>query len=165
MINDETITSPGYCRAHSPDLSETNRFGSHAQAKAAGDVGGRPPMPKPTEVARQLVERHVFAVLAPHFKTLGLELGADGEVTPLPRGAIITGESKDGEVIASTIEDLGAQIAAAEKLLDRVYGRPKQATEISGPDGEPIGTRLILDGSLAGDARALLRRAASSSSG
>ena len=35
-------------------------------------------------------------------------------------------------------------IAAAEKLLDRVYGRPKQATEISGPAGGPIETRELV---------------------
>lgn len=27
---------------------------------------------------------------------------------------------------------------AAKELLDRSYGKPKQATEISGPEGEPI---------------------------
>lgn len=135
----EGVTVNGnHCRAHDPDLPDSARFGSRAQAKEAAKLGGRPPMPKPTEVARQLVERHVYAVLRPHFKALGLELEDDGSVTPMTLGAVLTGESKDGIVIASKIEDLGAQIAAAEKLLDRVYGRPKQSTEISGPDGGPV---------------------------
>lgn len=129
------------CIAHTEELGSF-RFGSPAQARAAGQLGGRPALPKPTDVARELVERHVYAVLRPHFKALGLELEDDGSVTPMSHGAIITGESKDGEVIASDIEDLGAQIAAAEKLLDRVYGRPKQSTELSGPAGQPVQVSL-----------------------
>ncbi len=71
------------------------------------------------------------AVLRPHFKALGLHLADDLTVTPLERGAILTGQSKDGTVVASTIEDLAAQMEAAEKLLDRIYGRPKQSTELA----------------------------------
>jgi hypothetical protein len=133
------------CKA-SP-LKGTDRCLAHSDADTrasvgftpdAGARGGRPRLPKPSELARQLVERNVCAILRPHFKALGLQLNDDGCVEPLDRGAILTGESKDGTVVASTIEDLGAQIAAAEKLLDRVYGRPKQQTEISGPEGGPI---------------------------
>jgi hypothetical protein len=150
-----------WCAAHHPDLTGTDRFGSPAQAKAAGELGGRPALPKPTDVARRLVEENVAAILRPHFKALGLLLQDDGTVTPLERGAVLTGESKEGVVKASDIEDLAGQMAAAEKLLDRVYGRPKQATEISGPEGGPITTSLITDPRLAADARDLLRRAAS----
>jgi hypothetical protein len=127
-----------HCRAHDPDVPASARFGSHAQAKAAGDKGGRPPLPKPTELARQLVERHVTGILRPHFKALGMQLNDDGTVEMLERGAIVTGESKEGVVVASEIEDLGAQIAAAEKLLDRVYGRPKQTQELTGAGGGPV---------------------------
>ncbi len=131
--------SGDYCRAHDPDVPESVRFGTSAQAREASLIGGgRPPMPKPTDIARQLIERHVYMVLRPHFRTIGLDLHDDGSTTRLDRGAIVTGESKDGEVIASDIEDLGAQIAAAEKLLDRVYGRPKQTQEVTGADGGPL---------------------------
>lgn len=125
------------CAAH-PIEPDSARFGSPAQAREAAKLAGRPPLPKPTEVARRLVEQHVAAILRPHFKALGLMLNDDGTVTPLERGAILTGESKSGKVVASTIEDLGAQIAAAEKLLDRVYGRPKQSTELTGAGGGPM---------------------------
>ena len=94
------------------------------------------------------------AVLRPHFKALGLHLNDDGTITPLERGAIITGESKEGTVVPSVIEDLAAQIAAAEKLLDRVYGRPKQQTEISGPDGGPLEVRRDLSRLSADDLKA-----------
>lgn len=136
--NASPLKGKNFCSAHDPVTPPSARFGSRAQATEAGKLGGRPPLPKPTDLARELLERHVYAVFRPHFKALGLELEDDGSVTPMVRGAIMTGESKDGTVVASEIEDLGAQIAAAEKLLDRVYGRPKQTQEISGPHGDPI---------------------------
>lgn len=89
--------------------------------------GGRPKLPKPTDLARELVEKHAAALLRPHFKSLGLLLNDDGSVTALETGAVVV---HNGE--ATGVEDLGAAIAAAEKLLDRVYGKPKQATELSG---------------------------------
>lgn len=130
-----------YCNTigHDPNASPSVGFGSRAQASAAGKLGGRPPLPKPTDVARQLIEENVTRILRPHFLALGMDLAGDGSVQIVP-GAVMVGESKDGDMIASDIEDLGAQIAAAEKLLDRVYGKPKQATEISGPDGGPVKT-------------------------
>lgn len=137
-----------HCSAHAPDLPDSARFGSPVQAREAGQLGGRPPLPKPTDVARQLVEENVHRVLRPHFKALGLDIQEDGTVVSLDHGAILTGESKEGVVVASEIEDLGAQIAAAERLLDRIYGKPKQQTEVSGVDGGPI-TFADLAGSVA----------------
>lgn len=127
-----------YCSAHDPSLPDSVRFGSPVQAKEAAKLAGRPPLPKPTDVARALIEENVHRILRPHFRALGMDITAEGTVEVLERGAVLTGEAKDGTVVASVIEDLGAQIAAAEKLLDRVYGRPKQQTEISGPEGGPI---------------------------
>jgi hypothetical protein len=126
---------------------------------AANGKGGRPKLPKPTELALQLVEQHAAALLRPHFKALGLMLHDDGTVTPLKHGAIVVHQGE-----ATTIEDLGAQQAAAERLLDRVYGKPKQSTEVSGKDGTPLGAMFVTDPQLAEDARELLRRAASASS-
>lgn len=103
---------------------------------------GRPRLPSPTEVARKLIEDNIAAILAPHFRVLGygVETGPDGlALVPLEGGgAKLYGESRGGVVKGSQFDDLGAQMAAADKLLDRVYGRPKQATEISGPEGGPI---------------------------
>lgn len=105
---------------------------------------GHPGKPKPTEIMRHLVEQHVQVVLAPHFRTLGYDVVRDdesGELTIVERkggGAKLHGESKAGIVKVSNHDDLGAHIAAAEKLLDRVYGRPKQATELTGAEGGPV---------------------------
>lgn len=140
----EGVTVSGkWCRAHDEDLPPSARFGSRAHARENGLKGGRPKLPKPTEVARQLVEESVEHILAPHFRTLGLKLerGDDGRlhaVVDPTGGAKIFGESKDGEINMTGYDDLGAHIAAAEKLLDRVYGKPKQSTELTGAEGGAV---------------------------
>lgn len=131
-----------YCGAHDPALPESARFGSPAQAKEAAKLAGRPPMPKPTDVMRRLVEDNAAVVLRPHFRTLGfdIEVGEDGpRLVEFEGGpAKIYGTSKDGDVRVSNYDDLGAMMAAAERLFDRVYGKPKQQTEITGGDGGPV---------------------------
>jgi hypothetical protein len=140
----EGVTVSGkWCRAHDEDLPPSARFGSRAHARENGLKGGRPAMPKPTEVMRTLIEESVEAIIAPHFRTLGLKLerGDDGRlhaVVDPDGGAKLFGESKDGEIKITTIDDLGAHIAAAEKLLDRVYGKPKQSTELTGAEGGAV---------------------------
>jgi hypothetical protein len=124
------------CLSHDRKAKEERGFGG----PQAGS--GRPRLPTPTEVARDLVEQNIAIILRPHFRTLGfdVETGKNGVVlVPLAEGgAKLYGESREGVINASPYEDLGAQIAAADKLLDRIYGRPKQATELTGPGGGPI---------------------------
>jgi hypothetical protein len=132
-----------FCFSHEANLPDSIRFGSRAQAKEAAKLAGRPPKPKPSEIMRKLVEDHVESVIAPHFRTLGykLERNEAGELTIVEDpdgGAKIYGESKEGYINVTDHDDLSAHIAAAEKLLDRVYGRPKQATELTGAEGGPV---------------------------
>jgi hypothetical protein len=95
-------------------------------------------VPRSTELQRQLVEEHASAVVRPFFRALGLDVDREGNVTELERGAIHVGRDKDGGVHPSDVEDLAAQITAAEALLNRVYGKPRQQLEHTGPDGGPI---------------------------
>jgi hypothetical protein len=123
---------------------------AHADAKTRQSVGfvsdngkaGRPRVPTATELMRKVVEENVSKILAPHFKVLGYELKIEGDSVELVAieggGAKLHGESKEGVIKASGFEDLGAMVAAAERLLDRALGRPKQSTEITGPGGGPI---------------------------
>lgn len=131
-----------HCRRHDPDVPASARFGSHAQAREAGKKGGRPPLPKPTDIARRLIEQNELALQRPYWRTLGydVKIGEDGlELVELPDGgAKMHGESKEGDIIASPYEDLGAQQEAAERLWNRVYGKPKQTQEITGADGGPV---------------------------
>lgn len=141
------------CLAHA---DEETRISANFQQ---GPRPGRRPLPKPTELARQLVERHAAAILRPHFKALGLMLHDDGSTTPLTNGAIVVHQGE-----ATTIEDLGAQIAAARELLDRVYGKPKQATEVTGADGGPIEHVTVPAGlDRAGEVASILQEAGVSS--
>lgn len=138
-----------YCSAHNTNLPDSARFGSLEQAREAAQLAGRPPKPKPSEIARELVEEHVEVTLRPHFNALGYEIVLDENGAHLqekPNGGVkLYGESKDGYINVSEHDDLGAMIGAAEKLLDRVYGRPKQVSEVSGPDGAPVQVASTFD--------------------
>lgn len=58
--------------------------------------------------------------------------------------ADVLGEEKDGitaaDAILRKLRQLAAQgnLRAAEILLDRAYGKPKQSHELSGPEGETL---------------------------
>jgi hypothetical protein len=110
-----------------------------------GPRPGRPRVPRSTDLQRELVERHAAAVVRPYFRALGLDIDPDGNVTQLAHGAIVVGRDKEGNVQASTVEDLGAQIAAAEALLNRVHGKPRQALEHTGKAGGPIEVARSVD--------------------
>lgn len=126
------------CLGHADQKTrETMRFGG-AQPGA-----GRPKKLKPMDIEREVMERYVLAWMRPYWRALGFDVGIadDGSLylTELPEGgAKIYGESKEGDINMTEYDDLGAQITAAEKLRDRVFGRPKQTTEISGPGGGKI---------------------------
>ena len=121
-----------FCLAHDEVSRDSVRFGGPQPGS------GRPRVPRSTALQRELVERHAVAVVRPYFRALGLGIDEDGNLKQLARGAIVVGRDKEGGVHASTVEDLGAQIAAAEALLNRVYGRPRQALEHTGAGGGPI---------------------------
>jgi hypothetical protein len=148
------------CIGHASKVEqETAGFGG-SQPNA-----GRPRLPTPTEVARKLVEDNIAAILRPHFRVLGydIETGAEGLVlVPLEGGgAKLHGESRDGVVRASEFDDLAAQMTAADKLLDRIYGKAKQATELSGPDGGaiPVGGEVPTDADYHANVAAILAEA------
>ena len=132
-----------FCMGHLPrEKKEALGFGG------SQPNSGRPVILKPTQVARLLVERNVIAIFRPHFRALGFDLEESDDGSGVPRvveieggGAKLHGTSKEGVVRVSEYEDLGAMIQAAERLLDRAVGRPKQSTEISGE----VATRPAID--------------------
>lgn len=127
VIEDVTVSGQ-WCRQHDQDLPDSARIGG----KQPG--AGRPPLPKPMDLARELVEKNAVVLLRPHFKALGYLLNDDGTLTPNGQGAIVVHQG-----IATDIEDLGAQQAAAERLLDRIYGKPRQQLEHAGSEtGAPV---------------------------
>jgi hypothetical protein len=155
------------CKA--PPLKGTDYCMAHAPANVRESAGfvpdngkaGRPRLPRPTETARRLIESNQAAILRPHFRALGYEVieGDDGlRLEPIEGGgAKLHGISqKDGRIIVSEHDDLGAHMNASDKLQDRVYGRPRQAVEVTGEDGGPVLTSGIdLSGLTAEELRAL----------
>ena len=145
-----TATTRNGTNCTAPPLKGTDRCLAHSPAKVRESVGfvpdngkaGRKRLPRPAEVAQRLVEENVLALQRPYWRTLGYDVRI-GENGPMlveleDGGAKLYGTSKDGDVCVSDAEDLGAMIAAAERLQDRIYGRPKQQTELTGADGGPV---------------------------
>lgn len=137
------------CKAH--PLKGKRTCLAHADAETRESVGfvadngkgGRPALPRPTETARRLIEANQAAVLRPHFRVLGYDVVETDEGLELQSieggGAKLHGTNqRSGQIIVSDHDDLGAHVVASEKLQDRVYGRPKQATELTGPEGGPV---------------------------
>jgi hypothetical protein len=97
------------CLAHAPaDVRRSRGF-----TPEAGRLGGRPRNPRVVEVIKDRIEAQVDTVLAPLVEALSA-------TTP-------TGHP-----------DHPVRLRAAAELLDRAYGRPRQATEVSGPEGAPL---------------------------
>jgi hypothetical protein len=100
----------------------------------AGVKGGRPRLSRPTEVAQRLIESNELALQRPYWRALGydVKLGTDGPylVELEDGGAKLRGTSRDGRVTLSPHEDLEAMQRAAERLQDRVYGRPRQGHRV-----------------------------------
>jgi hypothetical protein len=121
-----------WCRNHDEDLPSTAKL--HA-TRTPEQMGGRPRKPTATEIERRLVEEHAIAWQRPYWRVLGydLRMGENGPelVEREDGGAKLFGESKDGHIHVSPHDDLGAMITAAERLRDRVFGRPKQSSEVT----------------------------------
>lgn len=138
-----TYENTDACWGHqSKEVKASKGFGG----SDVGKLGGRPKLEDPFDVAREAVRQHAELLIAPHFKALGydirIELTKDGPILHLDKredgAAKLYGESKDGVIVPSSIEDIGAQIAAAEKILDRLFGKPRQAVEMTGAEGGPV---------------------------
>jgi hypothetical protein len=132
---------PRYCLSHQPaEVRESLGFGGPQPG------AGRPRNQRPINLARELVVEHAHEFLRPYLRTLGLDFDAAGQVVKATGGgAVLVGRDKEGGVFPSDVEDLGAKIAASERLFDRVFGKPRQALEHTGDDGGPIRTEGGLD--------------------
>jgi hypothetical protein len=120
-------------------LHDGDRCLAHSDEKTQDSVGfggsqpdaGRPAKPRVVDVLRERVEAEVEKIVAPYFEAL--------------EHAVLHA-TYEGEVVVSEHADLGARINAAEKLLDRVYGKPRQTIEHAGAqDGAAVPVELNLD--------------------
>jgi hypothetical protein len=140
-----------YCIAHHPDVSDEEKY----RHRSMGGKANASRYPKPHELLRRIVEARPDAFIRPHLEALGLEVEfkdsddperagqVDIEVHEVGDGAVLFGVSKDGDVVISGHKDLEAQQRAAERLFDRVYGKPKQADKVHGSHDEPDPPAII----------------------
>lgn len=106
---------------------------SHASREVQESLGfggsqpgaGRPPTPRAVDVLRERLEKNIDVVLEPLFDGLFANKG-------------MTISLKGGGMEVVETPDHSTRIAAVRELLDRAYGKPKQATEITGADGGPV---------------------------
>jgi hypothetical protein len=110
-----TLKGRDVCLAHADATTRES-----AGFIAANGKAGRIPNPRAIDVLRERLERDIDKWLKP------LEDALTAERTYVTETEVI---SKPDHAI---------RMAAAREGLDRAYGKPKQATEISGPAGGPI---------------------------
>lgn len=87
---------------------------------------------------------------SPRQKTGGRKAGTPNKVQRVDIAKVCRVYSlRAVEVLISVMEDAeeagSTRIAAANALLDRAHGKPKQMTEISGIDGADIQTKLTIE--------------------
>jgi hypothetical protein len=133
------LSGSDYCSAHDPSLPDETRFGSPIQASDAGKLGGPATRrPRVIEKMRERVEADIELVLKPYFEALEAKL------------MTTVFSAEDGVLTVMTdVPDLEMRMKAADKLLDRVYGKPRQQMEHSGPDKGGIPLELDAEGSKA----------------
>lgn len=131
----------GFCSMHGPRAAEIKAKAADGNRIARAIL--RQKQPKPHELMRQVIESNPMLFMKPHLEALGItvEFIEDPENPELVKpvaiphgdGAVLYGVSKDGDVVISTHKDIEAQQKAAERLMDRVYGKPKQTNIVVGP--------------------------------
>jgi hypothetical protein len=97
------------------------------QKGVSGNPGGR----RVTPIEQRAIEIDVRR----NAKGFGREMV--DKLVELARGKLNSGEDKQGNAKYMPVAP-ATQLAAAEALLDRGYGRPAQAVELAGKDGGPI---------------------------
>jgi hypothetical protein len=98
----------------------------------SGNPGGRPIKPRTIEQHRLEHDARMFA------RDRGAE--AIDKLVALMRGVVtVEIDRKPVEMLVPPM----AQLAAANALLDRGYGRPHQSVEMTGKDGDPIEHREV----------------------
>lgn len=130
-----TATTKAGTPCKAPPLNGTKLCMSHSPAEtreslgfvADNGKGGRKPNPRAVDVLRERLEERIDEVLDPLFEALEAE------------ASIVVGAGLVRQ------PDHRTRITAVRELLDRVYGKPKQQTEITGANGGPVEIVAPLD--------------------
>lgn len=133
-----------YCRAHSPNIPDSFRFGTPEQAAIAGSA------PKPHKLGAREALNEAFLEAAREHRDAIIAAYIDGLHA---EKTVVVGNGPTAHT--ESVPDPPTRVVSAEKLTDRVVGKPRQSVEHSGPDGGPIQTDLDLSGLSAQELRAL----------
>jgi hypothetical protein len=162
-------TDDGLCHMHSK--SEEERQLLLKQARAVRDQAKL----KPHELMRVVIESNPIAFMQPYLDALGIRvvflpdvndpqiLHPTAVVDPNSNGTTLFGVSKDGEVVVSKHKDIEKQQIAAERLFDRVYGKPKQTNIIAGAASQEDPQLVPFDAERQAEVAAILEAAKSPS--
>jgi hypothetical protein len=104
-----------FCLSHSPEEERESRGFGGAQ-----EGSGRPPAAKPLRLLRERVEEEIDKWLAPFEDALSATQG------------VVVGNGPSARL--EILPDHRTRMSAAEAVFDRVYGRPRQTTELVGDD-------------------------------
>lgn len=105
---------------------------------AANGKGGRPKVPSVIDLIRQEVEARMDDIFAHLW-----------DLVEAPDRVVVVGNGPDAHT--EIVPDKELRLKALKELMDRSHGRPKQATEISGPGGGPVTLAGLAELADAGD--------------
>lgn len=108
------------CVMHAPEAIK-KELGVTSGAKFGS---GRKKQLSPHAVLRQRIEADIDKYLKP----------LEDALTAMK--AVVVGNGRSAHI--QEVDDLALRIKAVNDILDRVYGRPKQITEVTGTDGAPM---------------------------
>jgi hypothetical protein len=117
-----------YCLWHEPNIDRDQRTAYHLHGSATKPV---PRRVTPAEMAHELILRSPQHFLKPYLKAIGLRLNDNGELEEIGSGLKLYGYSRGGEVIKSRYPDLVGQQHTVERLLDRVWGKPRASVDLA----------------------------------
>lgn len=112
----EKIYRAKWCFAHIP--KEFRERWGVGEFGGVVDVPGRPRKPRPNDVLRELIENEMAEWLAPIRAAL------------LAEKPTVVGNGRSARIEWSA--DHRTRLQAVESALDRVYGKPKQTTDVQG---------------------------------
>ena len=127
-------------RAGKPCKSPPQKEGDYCLAHASAEVrdsvgfiarngkGGRPRRPREIELIQEVAEQ---------FRAALREVYATGLTA---ERAVVVGNGPSAHV--EMVPDLPHRLAVAKEINDRLHGRPRQQTEITGGDGGPVEVKL-----------------------
>lgn len=114
-----------YCLAHAPEeVRQSKGFGGPQEG------AGRPKNPRMVDVLRERMEAELDEWLEVLHDARSAERG------------LVVGNGPTAHV--DFVPDHATRLAAFREAFDRAFGKPKQQTELTGPDGGAVQTEVTL---------------------